>query len=122
LKCKIIHLSKILLQGLFTITHILWGLFSIVSKLKNLRINFIYALGLKCKMCFFYLEFVLTRRDGARWGVGGRGSTGQGGARGGRRAGARRGASGTVDGEQGREESVRERERGEGERRELGLL
>jgi hypothetical protein len=39
-----------------------------------------------------------------------------------RSSGARRGASGTVDGEQGREESVRERERGEGERRELGLL
>jgi hypothetical protein len=32
------------------------------------------------------------------------------------------GGSGTVDGEQGREESVRERELGEGERKELGAF
>jgi hypothetical protein len=38
LKYKIIHLSKILLEGLFTIIRIHRGLFSIISKLKILEL------------------------------------------------------------------------------------
>jgi hypothetical protein len=74
---------------------------------------------------------VLTRRNGAQRGKGlGRAgevrTTGRG-----RRSSARRcrrssserlGGSSAVDGEQGREESVRKRELGEGERKELGAF
>jgi hypothetical protein len=67
---------------------------------------------------------------GAAWGLSregedGRGPSGRGADDGAwsTMAPARwRGGSGMVDGEQGREESVRERELGEGERRELRLL
>jgi hypothetical protein len=88
-------------------------------------------------MCFFYLEILLTRRNVARLGEGfGRAGVRLGGSAGrawtgvdrpvevrtmghGRRSsGARRGGSGAVDGEQGREESVRERERARGGREE----
>jgi hypothetical protein len=67
---KIIHLPKILLRGLFTITRIHRGLFSIISKLKISELSFIQNQGLKCKMCFIYLELELTCGNGDRRGEG----------------------------------------------------
>jgi hypothetical protein len=87
-------------------------------------------------MRFFYLELVPTRRNGARRGKGlagqcgrtvrartvrpgggGRGRRGSTvGWRGHRSSGEQRGGSGVVDSEQGREESLGERELVEGER------
>jgi hypothetical protein len=88
--------------------------------------------GLKCKMCFFYLELELTGGNGDRRGrefgragvqLGGsvewpgmawtvRPGCGRRGA-----GGAPANGAGAIDGELGSEKSVRERELGEGERK-----
>jgi hypothetical protein len=98
-------MSGILLRGLILVTRIHRTFFSTISKLKISKLSLFTHRDLTAKSLSSTLELLFMRRNGGRQAV--EGSTVSAGKE---RAQPRWPGMGTVDGEQGSEECVRERE------------